>query len=131
MRRFLEQLASRLAGFLYGRYGSDELNRFLSVAALVLAFASLFLPVLYLPALVLMGWSVFRTLSRNFTARQKERAVFLRLMEAPRRFFKQKTDKNYRYYPCPGCKTTLRVPRGKGKLKITCPKCKTQITKKT
>lgn len=131
MRRFLEQLASRLAGFLYGRYGSDELNRFLSVAALALAFASLFLPVLYLPALVLMGWSVFRTLSRNLAARQKERTVFLRLIEAPRRFFRQKTDKFYRYYRCPGCKTTLRVPRGKGKLKITCPKCKTQITKKT
>ena len=30
---------------------------------------------------------------------------------------------DYKVVDCPSCKTRLRVPKGKGKLKISCPKC--------
>ena len=69
-------------------------------------------------------WSIFRMYSRNIEARRRENAAFLR-------FFSRLTDKQYRYFRCPGCRQVVRVPRGKGKINIRCPKCSRQFIKKT
>lgn len=125
--------------FMYGRYGSDELN----IALLILAVAvsltntilSLFLryhavyaqivsPILYLLMLGLLGFSLFRTFSRSIYARQKENRWFRRLWQRIR-------DRKNRYYRCPKCKQTVRVPKGKGKISIRCPKCGEKFIKKT
>ena len=125
--------------FMYGRYGSDELNIALLIAAVAVSlsntFLSLFLrisvvytrvisPILYLLMLALLGYSLFRTFSRNIYARQKENRWFKLRWERLR-------DRKNRYYSCPKCKQTVRVPKGKGKISIHCPKCGEKFIKKT
>ena len=125
--------------FMYGRYGSDELNIALLIAAVAVSlsntFLSLFLrisvvytrvisPILYLLMLALLGYSLFRTFSRNIYARQKENRWFKLRWERLR-------DRKNRYYSCPKCKQTVRVPKGKGKISIHCPKCGETFIKKT
>lgn len=125
--------------FMYGRYGSDELNIALLIAAvavsLVNSILSLFLrtyvvygrivsPILYLLMLGLLGFSLWRTFSRNIYARQKENRWF-------RLHWQRLRDRNNRYYRCPKCRQTVRVPKGKGKISIRCPKCGEKFIKKT
>ena len=125
--------------FMYGRYGSDELNIALLIAAvaisLINSILSLFLrvsavytrivsPILYLLMLGLLGFGLFRMLSRNIYARQKENRRFRQLWQRLR-------DRNNRYYRCPKCRQTVRVPKGKGKISIRCPKCGEKFIKKT
>ncbi len=125
--------------FMYGRYGSDELNIALLIAAvavsLINSILSLFLrsglvytriisPLLYLLMLGLLGYSLFRTFSRNIYARQKENRWF-------RRQWQRLRDRKNRYYSCPKCRQTVRVPKGKGKISIHCPKCGEKFIKKT
>ena len=118
-----KNLGDRLRRFMYGRYGSDQLNLVLLVAALVLLVVSRFTwaPLSAL-SLLLLGWSIFRTYSKNIPARQRENAWLLRL-------FKPLTDRQHRYFRCPKCRQTVRVPRGKGKIAIRCPKCGEKFTK--
>ena len=119
-----------LIRFMSGRYGTDKLNMVLLTAGLICSLVGLFirLPLLNLLCMllsyVLLGISIFRTFSRNTYKRYQEN----------RRFFlwKQKlTDRQHRYYNCPRCRQQVRVPRGKGKISITCPKCKEKFVKKT
>lgn len=125
--------------FMYGRYGSDELNIALLIAAvavsLINSILSLFLrsglvytriisPLFYLLMLGLLGYSLFRTFSRNIYARQKENRWF-------RRQWQRLRDRKNRYYSCPKCRQTVRVPKGKGKISIHCPKCGEKFIKKT
>ena len=125
--------------FMYGRYGSDELNIALLIAAVAVgltnSFLSLFFrgftvytqiisPVFYLLMLGLLGFSLFRSFSRNIYARQKENRWF-------RNMWQRLRDRKNRYYRCPKCKQTVRVPKGKGKISIRCPKCGEKFIKKT
>ena len=114
-----------------GRYGSDRLNQCLLGAAFVLLLISAiggrqvqWMSMLSLLAYVPLIWSMFRMYSRNIEARRRENAAFLR-------FFSRLTDKQYRYFRCPQCGQQLRVPRGRGKISITCPKCHNQFIKKS
>ena len=125
------KIGDGLRRFMAGRYGSDRLNQCLLGAALVLILigwlggkAAAGLNVLGLLAYVPLVWSIFRMYSRNIEARRRENAAFLR-------FFSRLRDKQYRYFRCPGCRQTVRVPRGKGKINIRCPKCGRQFIKKT
>ena len=113
-----------------GRYGLDRLNHTLLWSSVIIALVNLFVPfapvqlVLTAVSYVLLGWLLFRYLSRNTYKRYRENRRFLILVE-------QWKDKDHRYYSCPRCKQPVRVPRGKGKIAITCPKCKEKFTKKT
>lgn len=116
--------------FMSGRYGTDKLNMVLLTAGLIFSLVGLFirLPVLNLCCMLfsygLLGYSLFRTFSRNTYKRYQENRRFLLL--------KQKwTDRQHRYYTCPRCRQQVRVPRGKGKISISCPKCKEKFVKKT
>lgn len=116
--------------FMLGRYGSDKLNVVLLVTGIVLmllgsiggkfAWAGVFTLLSYLVLL----WCIFRMYSRNIDARRKENAAFLN-------FFNHIKDKEHRYYRCPRCHQTVRVPRGRGKINIRCPKCGEQFIKTT
>lgn len=125
-----------MQAWMYGRYGFDELSKFLSITAFVLVLLSAFVPILNPLALALLIWSMVRTYSRNIVKRQKERDGYLRFTGKFKQFFKLRKNmwrdrKTHRYYKCPGCKAYLRVPKGKGKIEISCPKCKNKITRTT
>ena len=75
-------------------------------------------------AFALLFWANFRTFSRNTYKRYQENRRYLRFMD-------QLRDKEHRYYTCPRCRQTVRVPKGKGKISITCPKCSERFIKKT
>ena len=124
-----------------GRYGGDAFSNFLSLAALVVVVLGLFVPGLFGMLLGWLGWaaliySYFRIFSRNIPRRAAENRWFLaqryavqqRFVGARTRFAQRKV---YRYFRCPRCRQQLRVPRGRGRISITCPKCGTSFIKKS
>ena len=124
------KLSAGIRSFMQGRYGTDKLNMWLLGAGVVACLVSVFLPwalvQLLLTALSygLMIWAIFRCFSRNTYKRYRENRRFLLLLDR----FK---DRQHRYFDCPRCKQTARVPRGKGKIAITCPKCGEKFVRKT
>ena len=126
------------ARFMYGRYGSDGLNRFLSTASLVLFVLSMFTGwnILYWLGLVGIILCYVRMFSYNREKRAAENRLFYEKTQTIRSLWanrkkRKPRDPNYKYFRCPRCGQELRVPRGRGKLEITCPKCKAQFTKKS
>ena len=119
-----------LRRFMYGRYGQDKLNRVILTAGVVMSLLALINPfwglnlLLTLGAYALMGWSLFRCFSRNHYKRYQENRKYLLMLDRMK-------DRNNRYFDCPKCRQTVRVPRGKGKIAITCPKCREKFVKKT
>lgn len=130
LRQASSRLTAGLQRFMYGRYGHDKLNRAILGAGLVLSLVALFLPVplvqLMLQLLVygLLALSLFRCFSRNHYKRYRENRKYLLLLDRFR-------DQENRYFECPQCRQTVRVPRGKGKIAITCPKCREKFVRKT
>ena len=115
---------------MVGRYGTDKLGLTILCTALAMSLLGSFIPVaavklvLTLAYYGLMIWALSRMFSRNTYARYEENRKFLR-------FFDQLKDRDHRYFSCPKCRQTVRVPRGKGKIAITCPKCREKFIKKT
>lgn len=123
---------------MYGRYGYDELSRAVSIAAVILAILSLVPDMGFLSVLALIAWTwiLIRSFSKNLSKRQRERIAYLQFTGKITNWFDVKKRawadrKTHCYFTCPNCKRTMRVPKGKGKIKITCPQCQHQITKKT
>ena len=124
--------------FMAGRYGVDELSKFLNIVLLVLLILSIFIRsgILYLLALGILIYSYFRMFSKNISKRYEENQKFVNFRyrsvvkwnNFKKRFAQRK---EYRFYHCPQCKQTVRVPRGRGKICITCPKCRTEFVKKS
>ena len=115
--------------FMYGRYGTDQLNLALLILYLFLYLISalLRLEILYWLSLAVLFLLLFRTLSRNAARRRAENAKFLQVADPVMRWWRfQRTvhrDKEHRYFKCPNCGQQLRVPRGKGKITVTCRSC--------
>lgn len=131
--------------FMYGRNGMDQLNRALFVGYLVLWLAEMVVSVtlknrfvtdvfaVLLPALML--YILFRMFSRNLYKRQAENQkwvnFFWGLKSRRKNAAARRADKDHKYFTCRNCKTICRVPVGKGKIVITCPKCGGQINART
>lgn len=113
--------------FMSGRNGVDTLAWFWCILSILLNLVSGLteLSVLALLSNVAMVLALFRVFSRNTTQRYEENLRFTQF------FARIKGRKTHCYYRCPGCKTKVRVPRGKGKIKITCPSCRESFIKKT
>ena len=130
LRNFGYKLKSGFQRFMTGRYGTDKLNMAILCIGLVFSLLASFLPGAGLKLLfttvsyVLMFLAIFRTLSRNIYKRYEENRKFLL-------FFQKLKDKEHRYYNCPRCHQQVRVPKGKGKISITCPKCREKFIKTT
>ena len=129
-------MREKIQRFMIGRYGADELAKAQSIAALVLLFLSMFsrLGIFYWLAIALMIYSTWRMFSKNISARYAENQKYLALENRLRRFFGQKRylmqqRREYHIYKCPGCKQKIRIPRGKGKISIRCPKCGEEFIK--
>ena len=127
--------------FMSNRYGADQFGRFLSILALLLLIVNIFVPglagkIISVIVLLILAYCIFRMFSKNTIQRNKENVSFLkvknwivtRFVNLKRRFKDRKT---HRYYKCPTCKTLVRVPKGKGKIRITCPRCSATFIKKT
>ena len=95
-----------------------------------------FLAPLKIVALIVLAYSLFRSYSKNIAARDRENATFERIVEKPRKQLslmrkKWTNRKTTRYFKCKGCGQVLSVPRGKGTLRVVCPKCKTETKQKS
>ena len=134
-------MKQRLQQFMYGRNGNDSLNAFLLAAALVLCGISMIFrksvgPFLSWLVIALLAWSYFRMFSKKLYKRRAENEKFLRAKyaaESKLRLQKEKWNqrKDYRFFACPSCKSTMRVPKNRGKIVIVCRKCGTSFTRKT
>jgi uncharacterized membrane protein YbhN (UPF0104 family) len=123
---------------MIGRYGPDQLSVALLFLSLLLSIIFIFFPasvlryIIYVPFILFL----FRVLSKNTSRRREENIKFLKLWTPVASWFSKKQyrlkdSKTHKYYKCPSCKQTVRVPKGKGKIKITCPKCNADFIKKT
>ncbi|MBR2640006.1 MAG: hypothetical protein IKD39_05510 [Oscillospiraceae bacterium] len=130
-------IMQKLREFMYGRYGTDQL----SFALIGGGFAFYVLYVftrsrlLYLVSLVLYGIAVFRTLSKNHTKRRIENQKFMNLWyKLKNKWVGIRADfeerKTYKHFKCPACGQKIRIPRGRGKVEIRCPKCSNRFIKK-
>ncbi len=130
LRQLGDKIRSGLRSFMQGRYGTDKLNMTLLGIGCAMVLVSMFFGnsllrlILTLLAYALMILAIFRSFSRNTYQRYQENRRYLMLLNR----FK---DKTHRYYRCPKCKQPVRVPKGKGKIAITCPKCQEKFIKKT
>lgn len=122
---------------MMGRYGVDQLTWVLLALSLLLSlcgsiFRSNVLGILCWAVLVVCYLRIF---SRNIYARQQENQKLLRfwwkLKNGRSKRPSREQRKNFRVFSCPTCKQKLRVPRGKGKISISCPKCGRSFIKKT
>ncbi len=129
---------------MYGRYGGDQFGRFLSVISLALLVAGLIVSnvsgiigtILTALAVGCLVYSYSRIFSRKTNDRYQENVKYLNFKYKIKEWFRQRKDrfrqrKTSRFYKCPSCSQTVRVPRGKGKIKITCPKCKNTFIRNT
>ena len=123
MSDFWERCRWKLQQFMQGRNGTDEMNRVLTYVLVVLYVVSLFAKstLLYYIAFAGFVYVIFRTMSRNLYARREENRKFVTRLEAARIKFEQRKD--YKIFRCKGCGRNIRVPRGKGKIEVTCPMC--------
>ena len=130
LRQFMAKLSVGYRNFMAGRYGTDRLNMVILSVGLVASLLSVlikFAPVnlvLFFLSYGMMFWAIFRTLSRNTYKRYQENRRFLQLGGRAK-------DREHRYFDCPKCRQMVRVPRGKGKISITCPRCREKFVKKT
>ena len=140
---FFQRLRNGLSRFMYGRNGADQLGLCIIWTAIVLDLISMLVKkngiissIIGLVTTVMVLWALFRVFSRNLEKRRAENAAFLQKIWWPikRKFNsgkQQRMDKEHKYFTCPNCKTVCRVPVGKGKIVITCPKCGAQIRGKS
>lgn len=135
----MDKFKEKLDDFMQGRYGHDELNRSILVATVVVIVASLVCQLLAAflgtafrmlasflntVGLVMLFITLFRSFSRKFDVRRAENEKFLKWKR------KSNNKKDYKYLKCPHCAQEMRVPRGKGKIAVKCPKCgESTITK--
>lgn len=128
----------RFMQFMAGRNGLDALNRFLLAVCIALVIVNLFIrsSVLHIAVYLVLILVYFRIFSSNLAKRGTENQKYLQLQMA----FEQKTHqireqfrqrKTHRFFRCPACHTNLRVPKGKGKISIRCPKCGEGFERKT
>ena len=133
-------MKEKMARFMAGRNGNDQLNLFLFAVDALLLLAAMLIggrvgSGLYIAVLALLVFIYFRSFSRNLPRRREENEKYMRLkyrLAANMKVRKEKwvQRKEYKFYTCPSCKTTLRVPRGHGKIKIVCRKCGNSFTGK-
>lgn len=132
----------KFTNFMYGRYGVDQLSRFMLVVTFALCIISLFVRTSLISILIfaLIILTYYRMFSKNIYKRASENEKYLRFVEK----FKGKPHtgtsgytqsasqkKYYKYFKCPGCSQKIRIPRGHGKIEIRCPKCNTKFIRKS
>lgn len=140
MRNFLARLVGKIRRFFYGRNGLDDLAKLFLILSLIVFVFYGFWPyhtighviVKYILSLLsygLMIYAYFRIFSKNIYKRVNENKKYLGFISINKAKWKHR--KTHKFYRCPKCKTWLRLPKGRGKITITCVKCSTKFDRKT
>ena len=131
-------MKEKLIRFMAGRYGFDSLGKAtLIVALIVMILSGLFeSAILSLLSWALIIYTYFRLFSRNIYRRSAENQAYLEKTRGIRTWFNSQKSlmaqrKTHHIYKCPTCHQKIRVPRGKGRIEIRCPKCQTRFIKKS
>lgn len=131
-------MKDKLRRFMSGRYGTDQLGRFTMGVGVVALILHMFtkLTIFYILTIFCLLAYYFRAFSRNISKRYNENLQFIRIRSRYLGHFQMlrlqaSQSKDFRFYKCPSCKQTVRVPRGRGKIAITCPKCRTEFIRKS
>ena len=129
---------NKMMQFMQGRYGADQMGQMLSAVSRVFLIISLFSrnQAWFLLAVIGIVYNYFRMFSKNISKRYAENQKYLKMTAGIRRKLASWKSqlaqrKIYHIYRCPGCKQKIRVPRGRGKIEIRCPKCNTRFVKKS
>ena len=128
--------------FMQGRYGVDQFSKALLIGGLIVVLLSSFFAggrvgsLFYLLGWVLIIYCYFRIFSKNVSKRYAENQKYLAKTYKIRTYIQQQKNslaqrKVYHIYKCPSCKQKIRIPRGKGKIEVRCPKCGTTFIKKS
>lgn len=140
---FFRKIGNSFAGLMYGRCGMDQMGLALIWLSLIVDVVAMFVgrrfalagSILYYVTVALWAWAVFRIFSKNVYKRREENAKYLSLVWRLKSGWQgsrtRHADKSHKYFTCKSCKAICRVPVGKGKIVITCPKCGAQIHAKT
>ena len=136
--QFLQRLKERLAIFMQGRHGPDNLGMFTLLSGLVASLLGSFtgIGLFSLAGFALYVTTVFRMLSRNNTKRIEENRKYIDLtsnwkLKSSQFIKRMKNSKDYKYFKCPNCKVLLRMKRGSGERDITCVRCGHQFKQKS
>ena len=138
LHSMMYHLNSNMQRYMVGRYGGDELGRFISGAVLVFFVLSWITggEIFRIGAWILVVCCYFRMFSKNISKRYGENQKFLTLRykavskwSLTKKHFTE--SKTHRFFKCPKCKQKVRVPKGRGKICITCPKCRVEFVKKS
>lgn len=128
----------KLSRWMQGRYGIDGFSNGLVALGIIFMLLSIvpYLDLLSWLALACLAVAIYRACSKNFARRRKENETYKRVMKGPKRTYalakKAWTNRETtRYFKCKGCGTVLSVPRDKGTLRVVCPKCKKETTRKS
>ncbi len=128
----------RLQRMMYGRYGNDELNRLFLLISVILLVVSSFMKIhfCYWAAIAFLALTYVRMFSKNVPKRYAENQKYLGFRNKYVGWFKLralhiKQRKTYHFFSCPTCGQKVRVPRGKGMIEITCPKCRQAFKKRS
>jgi DNA-directed RNA polymerase subunit RPC12/RpoP len=131
-------MKDRLRNFMIGRYGVDQLNRFLLILALVNIMTGMLTHHWLLNSItvLLLVFSYYRMFSKDFERRSRENSWYLKYENRFGSMYKKMVNtmrqrRYYHIYKCPTCKQKIRIPKGKGRISITCPKCRTDFVKKS
>ncbi len=130
-------MRERIIRFMRGRYGNDNLNRFLIIITLILWAVSLLTrSPLTIVGIVGIFIVYFRLLSRNIYKRAEENRIYLTYENRVKSYWwKRKAAwrqrKTHHIYRCPSCRQKIRIPRGKGRIEISCPRCRQTFIKKS
>lgn len=123
-------MKNKIRTFLRNAYGFDQLSQHIYYIAIALFIISMFtrLDILRLISLVLMLYSLYRSLSSKRSKRARELVLYRRFVRNVRVkfkvFFLNIKDREYKYFVCKSCGQQLRVPRKRGKLEVTCSRCR-------
>ncbi len=131
-------MRDKLMRFMAGRYGNDQLNQFLLAAAVISIILDMItrFPLFNILTILCLVWSYIRMFSRDTGKRYAENQKFLNLLgpvitKFNRGKYRASQMKDFHIYKCPGCGQKIRIPRGKGRISIHCPKCGISFIKRS
>lgn len=133
----MDKLRDKFIRFMQGRYGVDDLGRFMSYVLLALIVISFFwrTGIINIVIIALFVYTYYRMFSKNISARYSENQKFLewkrKILSGKNGYSSRPKDPTVRIFTCPTCGQKVRVPKGKGKISIHCPKCNTDFVKRS
>lgn len=130
-------MKEKIYAFMQGRYGADLLNQVIMVVCIITLFLDIFIQgnILHWIGLILWVIALYRMFSKNIYKRYQENEKFKQVIAPITRMKtlqqKRRQDPTHKYYRCPSCHQIVRLPKGHGKVIVTCPKCQKQFEKRT